>query len=88
MKGHDKMKTIGETKKNLKKQLITAALLSAASYFGYQKYGKILTAVSLTLGIFTVLFLAMHREPYAASISFLLFVLKVILVMKHEKINR
>lgn len=171
MKGHEKMKIIGETKKNLKKQLITAALLSAAfvlftllvcsadvrpvgvrgtnvgfadalyfvlmvlplypkprdgyifavnlfeytdispvgmllylvlfaglvitgalkiaaSYFGYQKYGKILTAVSLTLGIFTVLFLAMHREPYAASISFLLFVLKVILVMKHEKINR
>lgn len=37
MKGHEKMKTIGETKKNLKKQLITAALKIAASYFGYQK---------------------------------------------------
>ncbi len=54
----------------------------------YQKCGKILTAVSFVLGFLTVLFLAMHREPYAASISFLLFVIKVILVMKYEKINR
>lgn len=88
MKGHKKMKTIGETKMNLKKKLITGALKIAASYSGYQKCGKILTAVSFVLGFLTVLFLAMHREPYAASISFLLFVLKVILVMKHEKINR
>lgn len=68
--------------------VITGALKIAASYFGYQKYGKILTAVSFTLGVLTVLFLAMHREPYAASISFLLFALKAVLVMKCEKISR
>ena len=44
---------------------------------------KALTVVSVILGILTVLFLAMTREAYAISVSFLLVVIKGMLMLKY-----
>ena len=44
---------------------------------------KALTVISVILGILTVLFLAMTRESYAISVSFLLVVIKGLLMLKY-----
>lgn len=44
---------------------------------------KALTVISVILGILTVLFLAMTREVYAISVSFLLVVIKGLLMLKY-----
>ena len=44
---------------------------------------KALTVISVILGILTVLFLAMTREAYAISVSFLLVVIKGLLMLKY-----
>ena len=52
------------------------------------KYGnknQILTAVSMTLSILIILFLALAREAYAIAVTFLLFVIKTILLLKYMR---
>ncbi len=58
------------------------------SYFKAAKGQKTLTAISMLLGIFAVLFLAMTREAYGVSISFLLLVTKGILLLKYVGAER
>ena len=50
-----------------------------------EKGQKMLTAISIALGILTVLFLAMTREAYAICVSFLLFTVKGILLFQKCK---
>lgn len=49
---------------------------------------KALTVISVILGIFTVLFLAMTREAYAISVSFLLVVIKGLLMLKYKQADK
>ncbi len=52
------------------------------------KYGRknqILTAISMTLSILIILFLALAREAYAIAVTFLLFVIKTILLLKYMR---
>ncbi len=49
------------------------------------KSQKALTLFSMLIGSFTVLFLALTREAYAIGVSFLLFLIKGILVLKYVK---
>lgn len=51
------------------------------SYFKIAKGQKTLTVVSMLFGILTVLLLALTREAYAISVSFLLLVMKGILLL-------
>ena len=44
------------------------------------KYAKKISGLSVLLGVFTVLVLAMAREAYAIAVSFVLLVIKVILL--------
>jgi transcriptional regulator with XRE-family HTH domain len=44
---------------------------------------QILTAISMTLSILIILFLALAREAYAIAVTFLLFVTKTILLLKY-----
>ena len=46
---------------------------------------KVLTGISVILGIATALILAMIREAYAVSAAFLLLILKGMLILKYEK---
>ncbi len=55
------------------------------SLFKTTRAQKGLTVTSMILGIFSVLFLAVIREAYAVSVSFLLFVIKGILLLKYIK---
>lgn len=59
---------------------LTKILLSCLKI---EKWQKTLTAASMLLGIFTVLMLALTREAYAISVSFLLFAIKGVLVFKY-----
>ena len=49
---------------------------------------KALTVISVILGILTVLFLAMTREAYAISVSFLLVVIKGLLMLKYKQADK
>lgn len=51
-----------------------------------KKGQKILTLISMGLGIITVLFLALAREAYAIVLAFLLLVIKGILLLKYKAI--
>ncbi|MBR5793892.1 MAG: helix-turn-helix transcriptional regulator [Anaerotignum sp.] len=46
---------------------------------------QILTAISMTLSILIILFLALAREAYAIAVTFLLFVIKIILLLKYMR---
>lgn len=46
---------------------------------------KVLTGISIILGIAAALILAMIREAYAVSAAFLLLILKGMLILKYEK---
>ena len=46
---------------------------------------QILTAISMTLSILIILFLALAREAYAIAVTFLLFVTKTILLLKYTR---
>ena len=61
---------------------IAKILLSA---FGAAKGQKTLTVISTALGISAVLLLAMTREAYAVSVSFLLLITKGVLLLKYVK---
>jgi transcriptional regulator with XRE-family HTH domain len=50
-----------------------------------EKYTPTITGISLILGVFLVLFLAVTREAYAVVVAFLLLVIKGILLLKDSK---
>ena len=53
--------------------------------FRSEKYNSAMTGISMLLGIFLVLFLAVTREAYAVVVAFLLLVIKGILLLKYSK---
>ncbi len=53
--------------------------------FRSEKYNPTMTGISMVLGIFIVLFLAVMREAYAVVVAFLLLVIKGILLLKYSK---
>ena len=53
--------------------------------FRSEKYNQTMTGISMLLGIFLVLFLAVTREAYAVVVAFLLLVIKGILLLKYSK---
>ena len=55
--------------------------------FENRKRNKLMTNLSMVLGIFVVLFLANTREAYAVTFTFLLLVIKTIILMKCIKIK-
>ena len=54
-------------------------------YFKFEQGKKIVTSLSIGLSIIAVLFLAMAREPYAITVTFLLLLIKGILLYKQAK---
>ena len=54
-------------------------------YFKFEQGKKIVTSLSVGLSIIAVLFLAMAREPYAITVTFLLSLIKGILLYKQAK---
>ena len=54
-------------------------------YFKFEQGKKIITFLSTGLSIIAVLFLAMAREPYAITVTFLLLLIKGILLYKQAK---
>ena len=55
------------------------------SYFRFEKGKKVLTLLSIGISIIAVLFLAMAREPYAITVTFLLLLVKGFLLYKQAK---
>ena len=53
--------------------------------FRSEKYNQTMTGISMLLGTFLVLFLAVTREAYAVVVAFLLLVIKGILLLKYSK---
>ena len=56
--------------------------------FKFEKDKKAVTFISVGLSIIAVLFLAMAREPYAITVTFLLLLIKGILLYKQAKAGR
>ena len=56
--------------------------------FKFEKGKKVITFLSLGIGIITVLFLAIAREPYAVTVAFLLFLIKGGLLYKRATVGR
>ena len=56
-------------------------------YFKFEQGKKIVTSLSVGLSIIAVLFLAMAREPYAITVTFLLLLIKGILLYKQAKVG-
>ncbi len=57
-------------------------------YFKLEKGKKMITDLSVGISIIAVLFLAMAREPYAITVTFLLLLIKGILLYKQAKAGR
>ncbi len=57
-------------------------------YFKFEKDKKAVTFISVGLSIIAVLFLAMARESYAITVTFLLLLIKGILLYKQAKAGR
>lgn len=62
--------------------IIIGALKVFLNQMKIEKGRKIITDASIVLSIFTVLFLAMTREAYAITVSFLLLIIKGLLIIK------
>lgn len=58
------------------------------SYFRFEKGKKVLTLLSVGISIIAVLFLAMARETYAITVTFLLLLVKGCLLYKQAKAGR
>ena len=56
--------------------------------FKFEKGKKVITFLSLGIGIITVLFLAIAREPNAVTVAFLLFLIKGGLLYKRATVGR
>lgn len=64
---------------------ITGIVKILMVYFKFEKGKKTVTFISVGLSIIAVLFLAMAREPYAITVTFLLLLIKGILLYKQAK---
>ena len=64
---------------------ITGIVKILMVYFKFEKDKKAVTFISVGLSIIAVLFLAMAREPYAITVTFLLLLIKGILLYKQAK---
>ena len=64
---------------------ITGIVKILMVYFKFEKGKKTVTSISIGLSIIAVLFLAMAREPYAITVTFLLLLIKGILLYKQAK---
>ena len=64
---------------------ITGIVKILMVYFKFEKGKKAVTSISVVLSIIAVLFLAMAREPYAITVTFLLLLIKGILLYKQAK---
>lgn len=67
---------------------ITGIVKILMVYFKFEKDKKTVTFISVGLSIIAVLFLAMAREPYAITVTFLLLLIKGILLYKQAKTGR
>ena len=68
--------------------VITGSAKIIMSCFKKVKFQKTLTVLSMIFGILTVLFLTMTREVYAISVSFLLLVIKGVLLLKYAAADK
>ena len=64
---------------------ITGIVKILMVYFKFEKGKKAVTFISVGLSIIAVLFLAMAKEPYAITVTFLLLLIKGILLYKQAK---
>ena len=64
---------------------ITGIVKILMAYFKFEKDKKAVTFISVGLSIIAILFLAMAREPYAITVTFLLLLIKGILLYKQAK---
>lgn len=55
--------------------------------FKIEKGHKVITSISMVSSILTVLFLAMTRKAYAITVTFLLLIIKGILLLKYIKVG-
>ena len=67
---------------------ITGIVKILMVYFKFEKGKKAVTFISAGLSIIAVLFLTMAREPYAITVTFLLLLIKGILLYKQAKAGR
>ena len=67
---------------------ITGIVKILMVYFKFEKGKKAVTFISVGLSIIAVLFLTMAREPYAITVTFLLLLIKGILLYKQAKAGR
>ena len=67
---------------------ITGIVKILMVYFNFEKGKKVVTSISVGLSIIAVLFLAMARESYAITVTFLLLLIKVLLLYKQAKAGR
>lgn len=67
---------------------ITGIVKLLMAYFKFEKGKKAVTFISVGLSIIAVLFLAMAREPYAITVTFLLLLIKGTLLYKQAKAGR
>ena len=67
---------------------ITGIVKILMVYFKFEKGKKAVTFISVGLSIIAVLFLAMAREPYAITVTFLLLLIKGVLLYKQAKAGR
>ena len=67
---------------------ITGIVKILMVYFKFEKDKKTVTFISVGLSIIAVLFLAMAREPYAITVTFLLLLIKGILLYEQAKAGR
>ena len=67
---------------------ITGIVKILMAYFKFENGKKAVTFISVGLSIIAVLFLAMAREPYAITVTFLLLLIKGILLYKQAKAGR
>ena len=67
---------------------ITGIVKIQMVYFKFEKGKKAVTFISVGLSIIAVLFLTMAREPYAITVTFLLLLIKGILLYKQAKAGR
>ena len=67
---------------------ITGIVKILMVYFKFEKDKKTVTFISEGLSIIAILFLTMAREPYAITVTFLLLLIKGILLYKQAKTGR
>ena len=67
---------------------VTGIVKILMAYFKFEKGKKSVTSISVGLSIIAVLFLAMAREPYAITVTFLLLLIKGGLLYKHAKADQ